>query len=168
MIVAGAASLALLVLLFPPWRARAIRTTVRYGAVAGVAPSALTDTIAWLLPFMPVFAPPRVGITGDRMRDLAARSSAGDASARATLRAATADAERRVHVPEVMRTDGAIWRDSVLAAAGIPAASSYDLSFTLDQRWLAARLAVVALIAFILDLRDRRRAISPHVRDASH
>ena len=167
MIVASAALLALIVLLFPPWRAQGIRTTTRYGAVRGLAPSVTTDTIVWLLPFMPIYAPPRAGLTADQMHDLASRSASGDATARATLRAATADVERRLRVPEVLRTDGALWRDSVLAAAGIPAMSSYDVSFSLDQRWLAGRLAVLALIAFILDLRERGKAVSLVRRDKS-
>lgn len=156
----GAIVIALIVFLFPPWRAQAIRTTTRYAAVAGVEPSTVVDTITWPLQFAPIFAPPRPAVSGNRMRELAGRSVAGDTSARATLRAETRDAERRVRVPEVLRTEGALWRDSVLTAAGMPATTSYELTFGLDERWLAARLAVVALTAFMLDLRGRRRAYS--------
>ena len=148
---------AVLAFLFPPWRARAIRSTTRYAAVAGVAPSTVVDTIDWLVPFAAIYAPPRPVLAGDRMRELAGRAIGGDSDARRRLRDSTADVERRYHAPEVLRAAGAVWRDSVLAAAGIPAISSYDLTFTLDQQWLAARLAVLALLVFALEWRARRR-----------
>lgn len=161
-ILLGLAVVALLALLFPPWRARAIRTTTRYAAVAAVAPSTVADTIDWLLSFAPMYAPPRPAIGGARMRELAARALRGDADARQRLRDSTRDVERRYHAPEVLRTDGEVWRDSVLTAAGIPAISSYDLAFTIDRRWLAARLAALGLIAFLLRWRSRRHSNARH------
>lgn len=148
---------AVLALLFPPWRARAIRTTTRYAAVSGVAPSTVVDTIGWLVPFAAIYAPPRPLLEGDRLRELAREASKGDSSARRRLNDSAASVEQRYHAPEVLRTLGAVWRDSVLTAAGIPAISSYDLTFTIDQRWLAARLAVLALLPFALEWRGRRR-----------
>jgi len=167
LIVVSAIVVAALVFLFPPWRARAIRTTVRYGGVSGLAPSTVVDTIIWPLSFAPLYAPPRARLTGAQMQALAVRSMAGDTSARSALRRSTNDFERRYHVPEVLRTDGEIWRDSVLATAGISAIGSYDLAFTLDQRWLAARLAALALIAFMLDFRIGRGA-AVRARDRHH
>lgn len=155
-IVIGLAVVAALVLLFPPWRARAIRSSTRYAAVAGVAASTVVDTIDWLVPFAPIYAPPRSRLTAERMRALAARAVQGDTAARRQLREATTDVEQRYHAPEVLRTSGEIWRDSVLAAAGIPAVSGYDLAFSIDQRWVAARLVVVALLGFALEWRRRR------------
>jgi hypothetical protein len=100
------------------------------------------------------------------MRELAVRVANGDTNARRVLREATAETERLVHVPEVLQTAGELWRDSVLTAAGIPATSSYDLTFAIDQRWLAARLAAVALLAFLMDSRARRRSlIRPRVTE---
>jgi hypothetical protein len=131
-----------------------------------VEPSTVIDTVAWPIQFAPIFARPRAAIAGAAMRDLAQRSLAGDTSARAELRRRTGGVERRYHAPEVLRTDGEIWRDSVLAAAGIPATSSYDLTFSIDQRWLALRLALLALIALALDYRARRR-LRP-ARDQRH
>jgi hypothetical protein len=161
-LVLGLAGVALVALLFPPWRARAIRTTTRYAAVAGVTPSTVADTIDWLLPFAPIYAPPRPLLAGARMRELSARATRGDSDARRRLRDSTRDVEQRYHAPEVLRTDGEVWRDSVLTAAGIPAISSYDLAFTIDQRWLAARLAALGLIAFLLRWRSRRRSDTHH------
>jgi len=151
---------AVLALVFPPWRARAIRTSTRYAAVSGVAPSTVVDTIDWLIPFAAIYAPPRTLLTGDRMRELASRAVAGDSDARRRLRDSSADVERRYHAPEVLRTGGEVWRDSVLATAGIPAISSYDLAFAIDQRWVAARLAALALLAFALEWRAWRRRTS--------
>lgn len=148
---------AVLALLFPPWQARAIRTTTRYAAVSGVAPSTVVDTIDWLVPFAAIYAPPRPLLEGDRMRELARDAIRGDSSARGRLRDSATSVEQRYHAPEVLRTLGAVWRDSVLAAAGIPAISGYDLTFTIDQRWLAARLAALALLAFALQWRGYRR-----------
>jgi hypothetical protein len=122
-----------------------------------VEPSTVIDTVAWPIQFAPIFAPPRAAIAGTAMRDLAQRSFGGDTNARAELRRRTSGVERRYHAPEVLRTDGEIWRDSVLAIAGIPATSSYDLTFSLDQRRLALRLALLALIALALEYRARRR-----------
>ena len=153
----GAAVIAGLLILFPPWRARAIRTTTRYAAVAQVAPAIVVDTIAWLLPFEPLYAPPRPTLTGDRMRELASRSMAGDRAARTELRESAARFAPRLHVPDILRTDGELWRDSVLRAAGVPAMSSYDLTVTIDQGWLAMRLILLALIVFFLELRVRKR-----------
>lgn len=158
LILIGIAVGAALALLFPPWRARAIRSSTRYGAVSGVAPSTVVDTIDWLIPFAPVYAPPRALLTGDRMRELAARAVRADTDARRRMRDSIIDVEQRYRAPEVLRTSGELWRDSVLAAAGIPAISGYDLAFTVDQRWVAARLATLALLGFILEWRGRRRA----------
>jgi hypothetical protein len=160
LILFGIAFVALLALLFPPWRARAIRTTTRYAAVSGVAPSTIVDTIGWLVPFAPLYAPPRPLLAGDRMRELAARAIEGDPVARRRLSDSTTVVEERYHAPEILRTGGEVWRDSVLAAAGIPAISSYDLAFTIDQRWVAARLAALALLGFTLEWRWRRRRAS--------
>jgi hypothetical protein len=91
------------------------------------------------------------------MSALAARAIQGDTAARALLSRSTRDIERRTHAPEVLRADGAVWRDSVLTSAGIPAMTGYDLRFRIDQPWLAARLAALALVAFIVDSRFRRR-----------
>ena len=102
------------------------------------------------------------------MLDLATRAMNGDSAARSTLRRATGEPERRLHVPEVLRTDGALWRDSVLTAARIPAVSSYDLEVVIDQRWLIARLAALALIAAIVDSRFRRKAVAEGNRDGGH
>lgn len=151
---------AVLALLFPPWRARAIRTTTRYAAVSGVAPSTVVDTIDWLVPFAAIYAPPKPLLGGDRMRELASKAIGGDSDARRRLRDSAASVEQRYHAPDVLRTLGAVWRDSVLAAAGIPAISSYDLTFRIDQRWVAARLAALALLAFALEWRGRRRRTS--------
>lgn len=157
LILIGLAVAAVLALLFPPWRARAIRSTTRYAAVAGVAPSTVVDTVDWLIPFAPIYAPPRSRLTGDRMRALAVRAIQGDTAARREMRESTMDLEQRYHAPAVLRTSGEVWRDSVLAAAGIPSASGYDLAFVIDQRWVAARLVVLGILGFALEWRLRRR-----------
>jgi hypothetical protein len=167
-ILAGTVIIAALLVIFPPWRARAIRTTTRYTAVANVAPATVVDTVDWLLPFAALYAPPRASLTGAQMRDLAARSMAGDTAARTTLRRVASGFERHLDVPEILRTDGELWRDSVLHLAGIPAMSSYDLTIRIDQRWLAARLALLALIAFVLDARAPKRARSAPTGDRNH
>jgi hypothetical protein len=156
-IVAVATLLATLSLLFPPWSARAVRTTTRYAAVAGVAPATVVDTITWSLSFASLLDPPRVPLSGDDMQALAHRSMSGDANARAALRRVMDPFERRYHVPEVLRTSGEIWRDSVLATAGIPAFSSYDAAFALDEGWIAARLIAITAIALLLERRRFRR-----------
>lgn len=94
------------------------------------------------------------------MRDLAARSMAGDRAAREELLESTARFEPRLRVPDILRTDGELWRDSVLHAAGVPAMSSYDLTIRIDQRWLAARLIVLGLIVFLIELRFRKDTAS--------
>ena len=160
LILLGIALVALLALLFPPWRARAIRTTTRYAAVSGVPPSTVVDTIDWLIPLGAIYAPPRPSLTGERMRELVNRAIRGDTAARRRLSDSTVEVEHHYRAPEVLRTKGEIWRDSVLAAAGIPAVGSYDLAFTIDQRWLAARLAALAMLAFTLEWRARRRGAS--------
>ena len=148
-LVAAFICVAALLVLHPPWRAQAIRTTVRYAAVPGVAPAALIDTVQWTLALSPLYAPPRAALGGDRMRTLATRALAGDTAAGAELRRATATDEERYHVPEVLSATGALRRDSILSRAGIPSLTSYDLSFVIDQRWLAARLIVLAAIALL-------------------
>jgi hypothetical protein len=153
----GIAVVALFAVIFPPWRARAIRTTSRYAAVSGLAPSIVVDTIDWLVPFAAIYAPPRPWLTGDRMRELAARAIAGDSAARRRLSDSTTHVEQRYHAPEALLADGEVWRDSVLTAAGIPAVSSYDLAFTIDRGWVAARLVVLALLGLSLEWRSRRR-----------
>jgi len=154
-IVVGALIIALLVMLFPPWLARAIRTTTRYAAVPGVVPVTVIDTVVWSLSFEPLYAPPRPALDAERMRTLATRSFKGDTSARAELRRETGAFEQRFGAPEVLRTTGELWRDSVLAVAGIPSLSSYSVTFALDDRRLAMRLAAIAAIALLLDYRRR-------------
>ena len=156
-VIAGAVVLALLVVIYPPWRASAVRTTTRYAAVAGVEAATVTDTLRWALAFKPLYAPPRATINGQTMQALATRAALGDSAAKFELRRTTDEFERRFHVPEVLRASGALWRDSVLAKAGIPSVTSYDLSFALDQRWMAARLTVLAAIIFLAVRRRSRR-----------
>jgi len=122
---------------------------VRYAAVPGVAPATLIDTIQWTLALSPLFAPPRATLGEDQMRALATRALAGDTAAGAELRRATDPYEDRYHVPVMLRAPGALWRDSVLLRAGIPSLTSYGLTFVIDQRWLAARLIVLAAIALL-------------------
>jgi len=157
--------LAVLSVLFPPWRARAIRTTIRYAAVPGVAPATDVDTIIWNLSFEPLFSPPRSPLAAAEMNSLAVRAASGDARARASLRATMGAFEQRYHAPEIIRTNGELWRDSVLMSAGVPAVSSYAASFTLDDRWIAARLTAIAAIAVFLEWWRVRRCRS---RDRSH
>ena len=90
------------------------------------------------------------------MRELAGKAIVGDSDARRRLKDSAASVEERYHAPEVLRSLGAVWRDSVLAAAGIPAISGYDLTFTIDQRWIAARLTALGLLAFALEWWGRR------------
>jgi hypothetical protein len=157
-IIVVAVLLAIVSVLFPPWTAKAVRTTTRYAAVSGVAPATVVDTIEWSLSFEPIFAPPRPALSGHEMQALAARAVSGDASARAELRRRTEPFERRYHAPEIIRMGGEIWRDSVLAAAGIPAVSSYDASFALAEGWIAARLIAITVVALFVDYRRRLRS----------
>lgn len=99
------------------------------------------------------------------MRALAERAVSGDARARATLHATMDAFEQRYRAPEIIRTSGELWRDSVLAAAGVPAVSSYTASFTLDDRWIAARLIAIVGIGALLERWRLRRYRS---RDGSH
>lgn len=151
--LAGIVIFALLVVLFPPWQARAIRTSTRYAAVTGVAPSTLTDTLGWTVPFAPVYSPPHAAIDGPRMQHLATRALVGDTAAAAELRRVTEPIERQYHAPEVLRAAGALWRDSVLAMAGIPSMTSYDVTFAIDRRWMAARLTVLLIVGFVVQRR---------------
>ena len=147
--------LALVVLLFPPWRARAIRTTTRFGAATDVAPETAVDTITWLLAFAPIYSPPRALLDAEQMRLLATRSLSGDSGARAELLSSAAEYESRLHVPQVLRVSGSVWRDSVLARSGIPSVTSYGVTFVIDQKWLVGRLAVLAVVWIFF---SRRRA----------
>lgn len=157
LVLVGIATLALLVVVYPPWRARAVRTTSRYAAVPGVTPSILTDTLTWTVPFAPVYAPPRASLEGQRMQQLAMRSLLGDTAAAGELRRATEEIERKYHAPEVLRAAGALWRDSLLSKAGIPSVTSYELTFAIDRPWMAARLAVLIIVGFVLLLRQSWR-----------
>jgi hypothetical protein len=155
--IAAAVVIALLTVIFPPWRARAIRTTTRYAAVSGVAPATVIDTITWRLSAAPLFAPPRAPLPGSVTHALALRSMAGEPAARAELRRVMEPFEQRYHAPEIIRTVGEVWRDSVLAVAGVPAVSSYDASFAIDELGLAGRLIAVATIAAFVEYRRVRR-----------
>ena len=107
------------------------------------------------------------------MGELAQRSFHGDTTARAELRKVGAEIERRYHAPDELRTSGELWRDSVLAVAGIPSMSSYDLQFSLDDGSIATRLAALAGLALLLEYRrrglqdSRRGPIRRAKRDAS-
>jgi hypothetical protein len=154
MVIAGVAVLVGLgILVFPPWTARAVRTTTRYALVAGVAPATVVDTLKWRLRFSPIYAPPRAVLTAPAMRDLAERAQTGDTAARSRLTRLLDPFERRVRAPEILRTAGELWRDSVLAAAGMPSVSWYQVGFALDDTGIVLRLAAVALVAVILDRR---------------
>jgi hypothetical protein len=166
-ITALAVVLALLVLIFPPWTARAVRTTTRYASVPGVAPATLVDTVSWNIRALPLFAPPRPTITGSEMRALPGRARSGDSTAKRRLVSVTESFERRVSAPEVLRTAGELWRDSVLAAAGMPSVSSYEVRFAIDDVGIAMRLATIALTALLIDWRRSGawRSLRPRGRD---
>ena len=158
----GASALALLVVLFPPWKARAVRTTTRFAAVDGVAPLTLIDTVTWTLPAAIIFAPPHTPFTSRELREITSRKLSGDSGVHGQLEALERF-ERRVHVPENLRTSGELWRDSVFAVAGMPSVSSYEVTFTLDDVGIALRLGAVAVVALLLEAR-RRGATSSHGR----
>ena len=163
LLLVGIAILAVAVVIYPPWKARAIRTTTRYAAVPGVAPSVLTDTLNWTLAFAPLYAPPRAAVDGQDMQRLATRALSGDGAAARDLRRSTGAVEEKYHAPEVLRAAGALWRDSVLARAGIPSITSYDLAFTIDDAWMAARLTVLAMVAFVVMRRKMWRPKSSSI-----
>ena len=154
LLIAGTAlALAVLILLFPPWYARAIRTTTRYAAVANVATATVIDTVIWTIRALPLFDPPKAPRTAAEGRELSRRAQTGDTAAIRRLLPMMDAFERRVKAPEILQTVGELWRDSVLSAAQIPSVSSYEVDFTLDDSVIALRLSVVLLIAFILDRR---------------
>ena len=125
--------------------------------MAGVAPATLIDTVTWGLSFEPLFAAPQAPMAAAELRRLSERAVAGDLGARAELRRVMDPFERKYNAPEVIRTSGEIWRDSVLAAAGVPAVSSYDVTFSIHDAWLAARLIAIAAVASLLEYRRQRR-----------
>ena len=168
LITGSAVVIALVILLFPPWNARAIRTTTRYAAVQGVAPETLVDTITWRLRAFPLVAPPRAPLTASEMRSLAGRAQAGDTAARRRLIAPTEAFEKKVGAPEILRAAGELWRDSVLAAAGVPSVSSYEVTFVLDDAGIALRLAVLAFVAIAFDWRRRGFRSSQPRRGEGH
>lgn len=145
---------ALLIVLFPPWRASAVRTTVRYATAPGVEPFTLVDTVRWTLSFAPAYARPRFPANAAWL-DTQGGRTATDATREERLRVLD-EFERRYHVPPVLRTSGASWRDSILSTAGIPSASSYQASFAIDGARLALRLVVLGIIAAAADRVLRR------------
>lgn len=154
LLIAGTAlAFAVLILIFPPWRARAIRSTTRYAAVANVAPATVVDTVIWTIRALPLFDPPKAPLTAAEARELSRRAQTGDMLAKRRLLALMDPFERRANVPEILQTGGELWRDSVLAAAQMPSLSSYAVDFTLDDSAIALRLSVVLLVAFVLDRR---------------
>lgn len=168
LITGAALVLALAVLLFPPWNARAIRMTTRYAAMPGVAPATVVDTVAWVLRASPLFAPPHAVLPASEMYRLATRAIAGDTSAKRRLLLITEPFERRVGAPEILRTSGELWRDSVLAAAGVPSVSAYDVTFAVDDVGIALRLAAVAIAAVVLDRRRPAARVSSWSRARDH
>ena len=147
------------VVLVPPWRATAIRTTTtRYGGEASATPMTLTDTVQWTLSWAPLYRRPRAPFTAAQWRAAEERALAGEGVARATLLPIVSRFERRYDVPDVLRAAGTAWRDSVLATAGMPSISSYDVVFAIDDARLATRLALLLLAAYLIDRRQRRRA----------
>jgi hypothetical protein len=137
---------ALLIVIYPPWRAQAVRKTSRYAGMSGIEPLVFIDTVRWSLSFAPLYAQPRVPFTAADILRTIERASRGDTTAKRALVRTTDRFERRYGVPEVLRVSGSLWRDSVLSSAGVPSVSAYDLSFAIDDRRLALRLLVVALI----------------------
>jgi len=147
---------ALLIILHPPWRARAIRRTTRYMNLVRVEPLVLIDTLEWSVSFSPLYARPRTPFTEAEMTRVAERALRGDRVARSALIAMTDRFEQRYGVPDVLRASGSLWRDSVLAAAGMPSISGYEVSFAIDAWRLTLRLALITFlgaIAYILRLR---------------
>lgn len=131
---------AMLLVLYPPWRATAVRRTTRYASVPGLQPFTLVDTVEWTLTFAPLYAHPRLP-SASRTVGAATGAVPGE------QRRAVQDLERQYDVPEVLRSSGAEWRDSILGRAGIPSASTYEAEFTIDRARLALRLATLALLA---------------------
>ena len=156
-LLALALASALLIVVYPPWRASAVRTTVRYASASGAEPFTLVDTVHWTLSFAPAYARPRFPASAAPLDPPTGRDTT--TAAREKRLRALDEFERRYHVPQVLRTSGASWRDSILSSAGIPSASSYEASFVVDRARLALRLAAVGIIAVVADrvLRRRRR-----------
>ena len=151
-LIGTAAAVAVLVALHPPWRATGVRTVTRFASAPGVEPATIVDTVEWALPFAPVYARPRAPARPAASRVL----SPGDSRYRSDM----AEFERRYKVPEMLRSAGAAWRDSILGRAGIPSGTVYEASFSVDGGRLALRLAMLALVtasgAYWLRRRRRR------------
>ena len=145
-----------MIVLYPPWRANAVRTTVRYATAPGVEPFTLVDTVRWTLSFAPAYARPRFPMGAAPLGPQTGRTTTAAREERVRV---LDEFERRYHVPQVLRTSGASWRDSILSSAGIPSGSSYEASFAIDGARLALRLAALGIIAAAADrlLRRRRR-----------
>lgn len=155
--VIAAGALAVIVLLHPPWRAEAVRTTTRYGGTPGLAPLEVTDTVRWPVRWAPIYAPPRAPFTAAALRAASERALSGDTASRSAVRRLTEHFEERYGAPEGLRTAGTFWRDSVLASSGIRSGSTYEATFRIDNLALALRLTMVAALGALAWWRARPR-----------
>ena len=155
-------------MLYPPWRATAIRITTRYGNVEGMQAQSVVDTVEWPLEFAPIAAAPRTPFTTTELQQIVIRAHRGDSTARDELRLTTQSFEERYHVPEALRASAAFWRDSVLSAAGIPSVTTYHVTFAIDDARLALRLGLLGAVAMVTEWKAVRRRSSRRLRAVDH
>ncbi len=98
------------VALHPPWVARAVVTRMSFRGFPRVPPTTVLDSVAWSVPFAPIYSPPSLDIPARELAAYQGRLIAGDTSAAKDWQEKTEAIEQRYRVPRKLRS---VWRRDV-------------------------------------------------------
>jgi hypothetical protein len=104
-ILAAGAGLAALIVLHPPWIARAVAMRMSFEGFPAVRPTTVVDTVEWALPFAPIYDRPSLSLDAQQFAAYETRLSKGDTSAAREWQYRIEGIERRYRVPDSLRSE---------------------------------------------------------------
>jgi hypothetical protein len=140
-LLAVAAGIAILIVLHPPWIARAVAMRMNFDGFPTARPTTVVDTVEWAVPFAPIYARPTLSLDTREFKAYQARLSKGDTAAAREWQREIEGIERRYRVPDTLRSE---WSMNTTGTAPIVAYRRKIVSaqFEID----AARLGVYLLV----------------------
>lgn len=160
MVIVVGISLMAAVALHPPWIARAALTRMSFRGFPRVPPTFVLDSVAWSVPFAPIYSPPSLDIPARELATYQARLMAGDTSAGTDWQRKSEAIERRYRVPRELRS---VWRRDVNrgGSPGVAFTSSIvSTRFEIDRVRLGIYLLALGIATGVMlapSIHGRRR-----------
>jgi hypothetical protein len=139
-----------LVVLHPPWIAKAVLTRMSFRGFPSVPPTTIIDSATWRVPFAAVYSPPTLDLPVGDLAEYQRRLLAGDTAAASEWQGRTEAIERRYRVPPKLRS---VWGRDTRAVAFT--SSIVSTRFEIDRVRLGIYLLAIAVATMAILRRFR-------------